>query len=413
MTTPVRMSRHELRASISLASIYALRMLGLFLVLPVFAVHAQGLPDADPTLIGLALGVYGLTQGLLQIPLGMTSDRIGRKPVIVAGLLVMAVGSFIAAAAPSLHWVVVGRAVQGAGAISAAVSAFIADTTHDANRTKAMAMVGVSIGLTFALSLIAAPMLYAAIGMPGIFALTGVLALIAVGVVLWVVPPAPPQRASEVQAPSRWRQVVLHPQLLRLNFGVFVLHASMIALFIVVPVLLMENGLPLAQHPWIYLPTMLISFALMMPPLRAAERRGQIHLLMRIAIGLLIVSAIGFATTHVYTQHTVIVLAIGLLIFFVAFNMLEAMLPSLTSRHAPADARGMAMGAYNTFHSIAFYVGGSVGGWLVARHGTVSVFVCVGVAALAWLAVTWGMQSPPNRLHPTVQAPTSTQRTSA
>jgi MFS family permease len=388
------MSPRELRASLSLASIFALRMLGLFLILPVFAVHARGLPGADPALVGLALGIYGLTQGVLQIPFGAASDRIGRKPVIIAGLLIMAAGSFIAAASASLEGVVVGRALQGAGAISAAVTAFIADSTSDLHRTKAMAMVGASISAMFAISLVAAPPLYAGIGMPGLFTLTGVLTLAAVAVVIWAVPPAHVHPHHHAAARTPWHEVVLDPQLVRLNFGIFVLHAALMAMFVVVPVMLVERGLPLADHAWVYLPVILISFALMMPPIHAGERRHKLRWVMRAAIVILVLAALGFVAAAKYVQLATLWLAACLLVFFIAFNILEAIVPSLTSRFAPPSSRGLALGVYNTCHSIAFYVGGAAGGWVAARFGGAGVFACVAVAALGWLVATAGMREP-------------------
>ncbi len=391
-----RMSAHELRASVSLASIYALRMLGLFLILPVFAVYARGLPGADPAQIGLALGIYGLTQGLLQIPFGVASDRLGRKPVIVVGLLVMALGSFVAAAGAArsaLDWIVVGRALQGMGAVSAAVSAFIADSTRPAQRTKAMAMVGASISVMFALSMVAAPPLYAAVGMTGLFALTGALALVAVAVVLWAVPIAP-RAPAQSGARTPWAHVVFDTQLLRLNLGIFVLHAALMALFVVLPVMWVERGLPLAQHAWVYLPVMLLSFALMMPPIRNAERLGRARTLMRWAMAVVAASALGFIWAATDAHSSVIGLAACLLFFFVAFNVLEASFPSAISRLAPPDARGLAMGVYNTSHSLAFYVGGAAGGWLATHHGAVTVFIAIACAAVAWLVVALGLKEP-------------------
>src|SRR5690606_15383015 len=305
---PRGMTRFELRASASLAAVFALRMLGLFLILPVFAVHARGLPGGDNAmLVGLALGVYGLTQALLQLPFGMASDRLGRKPVIIAGLLIFAAGSFLAAAADTVWMAIAGRALQGAGAISAAVTALIADATRESQRTKAMAMVGGSIGVTFALSLVLAPLLYGAIGMGGIFALTGLLALGAIAVVRWAAPDSPPilpgshgdpLAGGEGGAPRRssFAAVALEPDLLRLNLGIFVLHAVQMAMFVVVPAWLVERaGLALDAHWKLYLPVVLLSFALMVPPMIAAERRGRLRPVFVGSVALLLAVQLLFA----------------------------------------------------------------------------------------------------------------------
>jgi len=392
MNDPNRMSAAEIRASVALASIFALRMLGLFLILPVFAVHARGMPGGDnAVLVGVALGIYGLTQGVLQIPMGAASDRYGRKVVIVAGLAVFALGSFIAAFATDMLWVIVGRALQGAGAISAAVTAFIADSTRDEHRTKAMALVGASIGLTFAVSLVAAPVLYAAIGLGGLFGMTGLLALAGIAVVLWVVPPAPAKTGHEDAA--HWREVALDPQLLRLNAGIFTLHAVQMAMFVVVPVLLVELGLPLPQHWQVYLPAVLVSFALMMPPIMMAERRGRLRTLLLAAGALMVVVQLGLR----WLAPSVATLAGWLLLFFVAFNILEASFPSLTSRLAPAAARGLALGIYNTTQAIGLAVGAAVGGWLAQHYGSGSVFLFAAAAMAAWVVLALGMREVPAR----------------
>jgi MFS family permease len=387
------MSGLEWRASGSLASIFALRMLGLFLILPVFAVHAAGIPGGDdPRLVGLALGIYGLTQGLLQIPFGAASDRYGRKPAIVAGLVIFAVGSFVAAAAPDMAWTIVGRALQGAGAISAAVTAFIADSTRDEHRTKAMALVGASIGLTFAVSLVGAPPLYAAIGMSGLFALTGALAVAAIGVVIWIVPPAGAKPAES--APARAREIIFNAQLLRLNAGIFALHTVQMAMFVVLPVMLVERGgLPVAAHWRVYLPVVLVSFALMMPPILAAERRARVRPLFLGSIGLLLLVQLGLLAV----SDTLTALVIWLLLFFVGFNILEASLPSLVSRVAPAAARGFALGIYNTTQSLGLFAGGVVGGVLAARWGATGVFSVAAVVMAGWWLLALGMRELPRR----------------
>lgn len=388
------MTRLELRASASLASIFALRMLGLFLILPVFAVHARGLPGGEQaTLVGLALGIYGLTQALLQLPLGIASDRFGRKPVIVAGLVVFALGSFVAAASDSIWVVIAGRALQGAGAISAAVTALIADATRDSQRTKAMAMVGGSIALTFALSLVLAPLLYGAIGMGGIFAMTGLLALGGIAVVVWVTPEAPPSLA-ETESRTRFRQVVFEPDLMRLNLGIFVLHAAQMAMFVVVPGWLVERaGLPLDAHWKLYLPVVLLSFAIMIPPLIQAERRGRLRIVFIGAVAALLVVQLLLAA-----QPTgLVVLAALLLLFFAAFNVLEASLPSLVSRLAPADAKGAALGIYNTTQSLGLFAGGLLGGLVQQQWGASAVFAVCAALSVLWLAVAWGHRSWPVR----------------
>ena len=391
---PGRMSPLELRASLSLASLFALRMLGLFLILPVFAVHAPQLAGGDSrALVGLALGTYGLTQGILQIPYGMASDRYGRKRVIVIGLLLFALGSFVAAWASDIHTVILGRAIQGAGAIAAPVTAFAADLTRKEHRTKAMAMIGGSIGLTFAVSLVAAPALYRSIGMDGIFNLTGALSLAAIWVTLAVVPPEPAVMAGPAR-PARTgalREVLRNAEQLRLNLGIFSLHAVQMAVFVVIPAAFVRyGGLPVDEHWKIYLPVVLGSFVLMAPPLVQAERRGRMKFLFLSAIALLLAAELGFAVCL-----TNFGMAIALLLaFFVAFNILEASLPSLVSRVAPAASRGTALGVYNTTQALGLFAGGAAGGWLAQHLGETSVFV-FGFAVIAlWLGAASGMRVP-------------------
>jgi MFS family permease len=395
MTDPVasRMTALEIRASVSLASIFALRLLGLFLILPVFAVYAQSIPGGtDATLVGLALGIYGLTQGLLQIPYGAASDRWGRKPVIAAGLIVFAAGSFIAALATDIVWTIIGRAIQGAGAISAAVTALIADSTRDAHRTKAMALVGASVALTFAGSLVLAPMLYPFIGVRGLFAMTGVLVIAAIGVLFWVVP-ATSDASVESKGEDRFRTraAVLDRQLLRLNAGIFVLHMVLMAMFVVVPVLLVQGGLPLPQHWKIYFPVVMLSFALMAKPLIVAERRGLMRSLFIGSIVLVLAAQIGF----LLRGDTFLWMALWLLIFFTGFNILEASLPSLVSRIAPASAKGLALGIYNTAQALGLFVGGALGGAIVVRWGSEAVFVFAAIVTAAWWLIALGMREVP------------------
>ena len=382
----------ERRASASLASIFALRMLGLFLVLPVFALEARHYPGGDdPARVGLAMGIYGLTQGLLQLPFGMASDRFGRKRVIVAGLLVFAAGSFLAAVADTLTALTVGRSLQGAGAVSAAVTALLADQTRDVVRTKAMALVGASIGLMFALSLVLSPVLVAWIGLPGLFVMTGLLALAGVAVIIWVVPPAPPAVPRADRGPLR--EVLVHAGLMRLNLGVFVLHAVQLAMWVAVPALLVGAGLDPGHHWWVYLPAVLASFVVMGGTLFPLERRGYLRAVFLSAVALIGLVQLGLLAVAL-GRPGVAVLALLLFAFFCGFNVLEASQPSLASRLAPAHARGTALGVYNTLQSLGFFAGGWAGGLLARNWGAPGLFLACAAAMAVWLLVAWPMRAP-------------------
>ena len=390
------MTATERRASLSLASIFALRMLGLFLVLPVFALEAARYPGGDdPARVGLAMGIYGLTQGFLQIPFGLASDWWGRKPVIIAGLIMFALGSFVSAWAPDLHWLIIGRAVQGAGAISAAVTALLADTTRDEVRTKAMALVGGSIALMFALSLVVAPWLAGYIGLRGLFTLTGSLALAGIAIVLWWVPAEPlihtsPARGSVLE-------VLKDPALLRLDFGVFVLHAVQLAMWVALPALLVAAGLEQTRHWQVYLPAVLTSFVVMGMTLFPLEKRGYLRAVFLGAVGLIFLVQAGLLWTVSSAASAAPSLGwLGalLVLFFCGFNVLEASQPSLASRVAPPHARGAALGVYNTLQSLGFFAGGAIGGWITKLHGPQGLFLVCGGLMLLWLAVAWPMKAP-------------------
>lgn len=386
------MTAAERRASISLASIFALRMLGLFLVLPVFALEAARYPGGDdPARVGLAMGIYGLTQALLQIPLGMASDRWGRKRVILLGLALFAAGSMVAATARSLDFLILGRALQGAGAISAAITAFIADVTRDEVRTKAMAMVGISIALMFALSLVFSPILAAHIGLGGLFWLTATLALAGMAVVAWVVPPEPQEYVDAGR--GGLREVLAHSGLLRLDLGVFVLHAVQLAMWMAVPALLVQAGLAQPEHWKVYLTALVLSFVVMGGVLFRLERRGYLRAVFLFAIGLILLVQVGFWFSATHTPSLPL-LAVGLFLFFMGFNTLEASQPSLASRLAPAHARGAALGVYNTLQSVGFFAGGAAGGWISSHHGPQGLFMVCGGLSLLWLVVAWNMQAP-------------------
>ncbi len=385
------MTPTERRASGSLASIFALRMLGLFLVLPVFALEARKYPGGDdPALIGLAMGIYGLTQGVLQIPFGIASDRFGRKRVIVLGLLVFALGSAMAGMADTLSQLLVGRAVQGAGAVSAAVTALLADLTRDNVRTKAMALVGASIGLMFALSLVLSPLLAGWIGLSGLFVLTALLALAGVVVVIWAVPAEPVLHKDAAR--GGLRQVLSNPALLRLNVGVFVLHAVQLAMWVAIPAFLVQAGLLKDDHWKIYLPAVLASFVVM-GGVFPMERRGYLRAVFLSAIALiaLVQAALLWVSSG---APSITSLAVLLFVFFCGFNVLEATQPSLVSRLAPTASRGAAMGVYNTLQSLGFFAGGLMGGQLVKNYGTQGLFLTCAALMLVWLVVAWPMVAP-------------------
>jgi len=390
-TDPNRMTPGERRASVSLALIFALRMLGLFLVLPVFALEARRYPGGDDAaLVGLAMGVYGLTQAVLQIPLGMASDRLGRKPVILAGLALFAIGSGVAVWAPSVHWLIAGRAIQGAGAISAAVTAFIADSTRDSVRTKAMALVGISIALMFALSLALAPLLAAQIGLRGLFGLTTALALVGMAVVAWVVPPEPALQRDAGR--GGLREVLAHPGLLRLDFGVFALHAIQLSMWMAVPAVLVRAGLAAGQHWQVYLPAVVLAFLIMGGALFRLERKGHLRGVFLFSIALVLLVQIGFLALG--EAPSVPAAATLLCLFFTGFNALEASQPSLVSRLAAPAHRGTALGVYNTLQSLGFFAGGAVGGWLSKTQGASAIFMSCAALALLWLLLAWPMEAP-------------------
>jgi MFS family permease len=388
------MTSTERRAAISLAGIFGLRMLGMFLILPVFALYAKTLPGGEShTLIGLALGMYGLTQAILMIPFGMASDRLGRKPVIIFGLLVFALGSFLAANASDLWGIMFGRALQGAGAISAAVTALLADLTREEKRTQAMAMIGSTIGLAFAFSLAAGPAFYHWIGVPGMFTMTGVLALLAILVVRYITPnPGKTAFHSDAEAnPARLGDVMRNIELLRLNWGIFALHAAQMAMFMVVPFALLQGGLDAAHHWQVYLPVLLGSLVLLVPVIIYGEKRGELKKVFVAAIALMFVAQIGMSLS----MHLFWGVVVSLFAYFLAFNILEASLPSLVSKIAPPESKGTAMGVYNTSQALGLFFGGAVGGWLAQHQGHAAVFVfCAGLMGI-WLGLALRMVPPP------------------
>ena len=386
------MTAAERRAVFGLAGVYGFRMLGLFLILPVFALFAETLPGATPLLTGLAVGIYGLTQAALQIPFGLLSDRIGRKPVILGGLLLFALGSAIAASAEDIWLVVLGRAIQGSGAIAAAVMALAADLTREENRTKAMATIGMTIGASFMLAMLAGPLLGQLIGVSGIFWLTAVLALLGLAMVALVVPtPTHSQVHRDAETvPAMFRRVLRDPDLLRLDFGIFALHLILTALFLAVPLVLRDLGLEPVRHASLYLPVMLGSIAAMVPFVILAERRGLMKQVFLGAVAGLLVAQLALGLFA--DQFWGFVAALAL--FFTGFNLLEATLPSLVSKVAPVDAKGTAMGVYSTSQFAGAFVGGVFGGWVHQHFGLAAVFAAGGAVAAVWLLVAGGMRKP-------------------
>ena len=378
----------ERRASFALAGLFAARMLGLFLLLPVFAVAALGVVGGDdPARVGLALGMYGLTQACMQIPFGLASDRWGRRPVVLVGLLLFVLGSVICALSNDIFWITIGRAIQGSGAISAAITAWLADATRPEVRTRAMAMVGGSIGLSFALALVVAPLIVGAGGLSGLFWSIALLGVVCLAVARFVVPVVP--LAAKPAQPARAMQVFTHADLLRLNFGVFCLHLIQVAMFVVIPPLFIKLGGFSSAELWkVYLPVIFGSFIFMVPMIFVAEKKRAHRAMLRLAVaGLVVVFALlPWASQGFY------LLAAGLTAFFVMFNVLEALQPSLVSRVAPPELKGLALGFYNTAQAAGLFLGGSLGGALVVWGGATTVFWAACALSALWLLVTWGLQ---------------------
>jgi len=388
------MSPLERRAAISLALVFAFRMLGLFMVLPVLATYGQGLAGATPVLIGMAIGCYGLTQAFLQIPFGMLSDRIGRKPVILFGLLLFALGGLVAAQADSIQQVIAGRILQGAGAIAAAVMALVADLTQEQNRTKAMAMIGMSIGSAFAVAMVAGPVVAGLAGLHGVFLSTSALAVVGMLLVFFCVPtPQTPLRHREAGVvKAAFLPALRNPDLLRLNYGIASLHAILMATFIAVPLALQQHAhLPKEEHWWVYLAALLISFFGMVPFIIYAEKQRQMKRVVLGAVAVLVLVQPLFWLS----MNSLPWLVATIVVFFIGFNLLEATLPSLLSKIAPAGGKGTAMGVYSTSQFAGAALGGVMGGWLFGHFGLPGVFIGCGLLALSWWVIGVTMNEPP------------------
>ncbi|MBX2881495.1 MAG: MFS transporter [Granulosicoccus sp.] len=391
-TQPTGLLPLERRAALSLSLIYGVRMLGLFIILPVFTLLAADYEGSTPVLIGLGLGIYGLCQALLQIPFGMMSDRIGRKPVIVAGLILFFIGSIVAASADDIYWLVIGRALQGAGAISAALIALAADLTRDEQRTKMMATLGGSIGIAFVASLILGPLLANWFSLSALFWFTAVCSVVALLLVIFSVPtPATHKVSGDTVANLREIGRLLHNgQLVRLDISIFVLHLIVTATFVGVPLALAAQGSAIADHWHWYLPALLLSVAVMIPLVIIAEKYRRIR-----PVFLLAVSGIGIAQLALFSGvNSLWMLFFGLVVFFSFFNTLEALLPSLISKLSPPGSKGSAMGIYSTGQFLGAFVGGVGGGWLYDIAGLSGLFVALAGLCAMWLFVVLGLQNP-------------------
>ncbi len=387
------MERQQLRAALSLAAVFSVRLLGLFMIYPVFASYAGDLTGANPYLIGEALGIYGLTQGLLQIPFGLLSDKVGRKVMIVIGLILFAFGSAVAALSTSIDGVIVGRALQGAGAVGSVILALVADLTAEENRTKAMALVGVTIGGSFMVALVAGPIVASFVGVAGIFWLMVVLALIGILITQFVVPNPPRLRVHrDAEAvPAMIGAVLRDSELLRLDFGIFALHAMLTASFLVVPGLLRGTlDIAVGKQWMVYLPVLVVSVVVMVPAIVVAEKYRRMKGVFVGAVAALFASQVmlHFGAGNLY------VLLAALVVFFSAFNVMEASLPSLITKAAPADAKGTAMGLYSSLQFLGIFVGGVVGGYANAHGGDAAVFALTAALALVWLVAAATMAQP-------------------
>lgn len=401
----------EKRAAFSLAGIFGMRMLGLFMILPVFTLYGQELVGYTPLLAGLAIGAYGLTQALLQIPMGLASDRWGRKKVITFGLILFALGSVLAASTDNIYGVIIGRGLQGMGAVAAAVMALAADLSREEQRPKVMAVIGMCIGLSFVLALVIGPMVAASYGLSGIFSLTAILAVLGIAVLLLLVPNAVQQVApgESTAASGHLKRILANTNLLRLDYGVFVIHLSLTAVFVSLPGMLVETGLAQASHWKLYLPAMLVSFVGMVPLMIIGARKQAEKQMFRLAITLMLAAmALIPAFAHMYW-----VLVVATILFFVGFNYLEASMPSLLSRIAPASHKGAAMGAFSSSQFMGAFVGGALGGALVQWWGTTSLFVVVGLILVSWWVISSGLQIPAKAKNMTMPVSVDTERGAA
>ncbi|MBO2680843.1 MFS transporter [Shewanella algae] len=386
------LSGTERKVAFSLASVFGLRMMGLFMIMPVFVLYGQDLKGFSPLWVGIAIGAYGLTQAILQIPMGILSDRIGRKPVILGGLLVFALGSVLAAMSDSIYGVVAGRALQGMGAIAAAVLALAADLTRDEQRTKVMAIIGMCIGFSFALSLLVGPVVAQHLGLSGLFALTAGLALLGMLIVQLLVPNpvAHAPKGDTMAEPGKLKNMLKDPQLFRLDAGIFILHLVLTAVFVALPLDLVDAGLAKEKHWMLYFPAFVGAFFLMVPLIIIGVKRNNTKGMFQLALLIMLAALLAMALF----SHSLWVLAVAIVAFFTGFNYLEASLPSLIAKFCPVGAKGSAMGVYSTSQFLGAFCGGLLGGGAYQIMGAAGVFTVAVVLLIIWLALTLGMKNP-------------------
>jgi MFS family permease len=368
-------------------------MLGMFMVLPVLTTYGMKLSGASETLIGIAIGIYGLAQAIFQIPFGLLSDRVGRKPLIVFGLVIFCIGSIVAASTESIWGVIIGRALQGSGAIAAAVMALLSDLTREQNRTKAMAFIGISFGITFAIAMVLGPIITHAWGLHALFWAIAVLTIFGIIITVAVVPsPATHilNRESSMVKGS-FGKVLSNAKLLKLNFGILCLHVLLMSSFVVLPQVMEHAGFPPSEHWRVYLVTMLTSFVAVIPVIIYAEKKRHMKQVFMGCVAVLLLAEIVLWAAGL---HLWAVIA-GIQLFFLAFNVMEAILPSLISKESPAGYKGTAMGLYSTSQFIGVAIGGSLGGYVYGQAGAGAVFLVCAAIAVIWLLVSSTMTEPP------------------
>lgn len=373
----------EKRAAFSLATVFGLRMLGLFMILPVFAIYGEELSGYSPIWLGLAIGAYGLTQALLQIPMGILSDKYGRKPIILIGLVIFCFGSIVAAMSDTIYGVVIGRSIQGMGAIASAVLALAADLSREEQRPKVMATIGMFIGVSFTVAMVVGPIVAEAFGLSGLFWFTAVLTILAMVMIQFMVPNSVHRapRGDNVALPAQLSKLIKNPQLTRLNWGVFILHMALTACFITLPKQFVDNGLALEQHWQLYLPVLLGSFFIMVPFMIIAIKKQREKMMFTFAVTLLTLSLLFMWALP--SGFWSLVLSVGL--FFTAFNYLEATMPSILSRIAPAGVKGSVMGIYSSSQFLGAFTGGLIGGILASNFGEKSIFFVMALFSLFWV----------------------------